>query len=123
IGIVRTGLGRRHATALLAVERVLEAHGVNAELPWRETVENALRVVRAVVGPDPRVVAAHDEMSAPVILAYERVEHGLARTRVSPRGREDGRQHAIRRIVTLEENPVSSPCVRGIERQYRKLGG
>src|SRR5205814_9467186 len=83
-------LGRRHAAAALAVERVLEADGVNADLGRRKALEDALRVVGAVVVPDPRVIATHDEVSATVVLAHQRMEHGLSRAGV-PQDRKSTR--------------------------------
>src|SRR6266699_5804252 len=70
---VRAGLGRRHAAAAPAKERVLEAHGLNPQLGRGEAVEDVLRVVRPVVVAHTRVIAAHDDMGAAVVLVHQRV--------------------------------------------------
>src|SRR5207244_8399517 len=106
-GVVRARLGWRHAAAALAIERVLEADGVDAELARREALEDALRVVPAVVAPDPRVIAAHNEVGAAVVLAHQRVKHGLPRAGVPHRGREACEQYAIPRVVALEQHAIA----------------
>src|SRR5207245_9947911 len=84
-----------------------EADDVNAELTRREAVEDALRVVGAVVVPHPSVIATHDEVSAAVVLAHQRVEHGLPGAGVPHRGREAGKEHAIPRVVALQQHAVA----------------
>ena len=94
---------------------------MNAELRRRKALEDALRVVGAVVVPDPCVIAAHDEVSATVVLAHQRVEHGLPRAGVPHRGREAGEQHAIPRVVPLQQHAVALDADGG--RDVVVLGG
>ncbi len=46
-------------------------------------IKYALRIVRAVVVPDARVIAADDEVGASIILSEQCVEDSLARSGVS----------------------------------------
>src|SRR5215831_20471743 len=82
VATMRARLRRRHLAADTAEEGVLEEHRLDVELVRRELVEDPLRVVRAVVVADARVVAADDEVRAAVVLAADRVPDRLARPRV-----------------------------------------
>src|SRR5438552_1681517 len=82
---VRARLRRRHRTARLAPERVLEEHRLDVELVRLELVEDQLRVVGAVVVADAGMVAADDEVRAAVVLAAERVPDRLARAGIAHR--------------------------------------
>src|SRR5215217_3697106 len=77
VGAVRARLRRRHLAARPAPERVLEEHRLDPELVRLELVEDELRVVRAVVRPDARVVAPDDEVRAAPVLAADRVPDRL----------------------------------------------
>ena len=92
---------------------MLEADGLNPQLGRRKAIEDVLRVVRPVVVADAGMIAADDEMGAAVVLAHQRVEHGLARTGVAHRGGKTGEQHAIARIVALEQHAVARDAHRG----------
>src|ERR687897_959403 len=96
------GLGGDHAVALAAEESVLEEERRDAELVRIELVEDVLGVEGAVEGADARVVAAHDEVGAAVVLAAEGVEDRLPRTRVAHGGGEDGEHRPVPREVPLE---------------------
>jgi hypothetical protein len=104
---VRARLRARHRAARLAVEGVLEEHRLDVELVRLELVEDQLRVVRAVVGADARVVAADDEVRAAVVLAADRVPDRLARPRVAHRRRERGEDDAVGRVVAVEQDVVA----------------
>src|SRR6476659_3130887 len=104
---VRARLRARHRAAYVAPERVLEEHRLDVELMRFELVEDELRVVRAVVVADSRVVAADDEVRAAVVLTADRVPDGLARTCIAHRRWEGGEQHAVARVVAVEERPVA----------------
>ncbi len=72
------------------------------------TVEDQVRVVRAVVAADAGVVAADDEVRAAVVLAADRMPHRLAGPGVAHRSRE-GREHgAVGRVVVLEQHLVAA---------------
>ena len=110
---MRARLRARHRAARLAPERVLEEHRLDVELVRLELVEDQLRVVRAVVVADARVVAADDEVRAAVVLAADRVPDRLARARVAHRGRERGDEHAVGRVVAVDEHAVALDARRG----------
>src|SRR5581483_5001287 len=85
VAAVRARLRRRHLPAYLAPEGVLEEHRLDVELVRLELVEDQLRVVRAVVAADARMVAADDEVRATVVLAADRMPDRLARAGVAHR--------------------------------------
>src|SRR5207248_1210038 len=55
---MRAGLGRRHAIARAAEERVIEEQRLNAELARGKRAKDMVRVVRAVVVANACVIAA-----------------------------------------------------------------
>ena len=57
---------------------MLEEQGLDAELVDVDFVEDLLGVVGAVVVADAGVIAADDEVGAPVVAARDRVEDRLA---------------------------------------------
>src|SRR6185312_12153269 len=103
LGLVRTGLRRAHTLALVAPERVLEHQRLDAELAGLELLEDLLRVVRAVVRADARVITSDDEVRAPVVLAGDRVPDRLARARVAHRRGEHADHRAVVRVVATEQ--------------------
>ena len=113
VAAVRARLRRRHRAAGVAPERVLEEHRLDAELVRLELVEDELRVVGAVVVADARVVAADDEVRAAEVLAADRVPDRLARACVAHRGRERGHDHAVGRVVVVDEDAVALDARRG----------
>src|SRR5204863_7804396 len=113
VAAVRAGLRRGHRAADLAPERVLEEHRLDPELVRLELIEDALRVVRAVVVADARVVTADDEVRAAEVLAADRVPDRLARAGVAHRGREGRDDDAVFRIVLLDEDAVALDSSRG----------
>ena len=86
---------------------MLEEQRRDAEIARRELVEDLLRVVGAVVAPHARVIAADDEVRAAVVLARDRVEDRLARPGVAHRRGIHAQQHAILRIVVLDQHAVA----------------
>src|SRR5204863_3165206 len=107
VAAVRAGLRRGHRAADLAPERVLEEHRLDPELVRLELIEDALRVVRAVVVADACVITADDEVRAAEVLAADRVPDRLARTGVAHRGRERGDDDAVVRVVAVDEDAVA----------------
>src|SRR5215207_5656009 len=104
---VRARLRGRHPLAVETEEGVLEEERRYPELLFLELLEDMLGVVGAVVAPDPRVVPAHDEVRAAVVLAAHRVEDRLPRTRVPHRRREDRQDGAVPRVITLQDDLVA----------------
>jgi hypothetical protein len=100
---VRAGARRGERVAGAAVEGGLELERLHAELLDREALEDALRVVGAVVLADARVVAADDQLVDAVVLAHERVKERLARAGVAHRGREGREQRALARVVAAHQ--------------------
>src|SRR5438132_167581 len=66
-----------------AVEGVLEAKDLDAELIRRVLIEDAVGGVRVVVAAHAGVVAPDDEMGAAVVAPDDRVEDCLLRTGVT----------------------------------------
>ena len=91
-----------------AEERVIEEQRRDAQLARRELAEDVVRVVRAVVVADTGVVAADDEVRAAVVLAHQRVEDRFARPGVAHRRRQHAQQHAILRVVVVEQDLVAA---------------
>src|SRR5205807_9641561 len=104
---MRARLGRSHRPAAATVERVLEAERLDAQLIRSEPLENPLGVVRAVVAPHARVVAADDEVGAAVVPAHQRVEDRFARPRVPHGGWKRGEEYTVARVIPLEQDPVA----------------
>src|SRR5918997_289314 len=71
---VRAGLRRRHPLTVEAEEGVLEEKRRHPQLLFVELLEDVLGIVGAVVAAHSRVVPAHDEVRAPVVLAAHRVK-------------------------------------------------
>ena len=92
---------------------MLEAQRHDAELAGPRWRRRCLGLVRAVVRADAGVVAAHDEVGAAVVLAADRVPHRLARAAVAHRGREGREQHAVLRVVAVEQRAVAVDAHRG----------
>ena len=65
-------------------------------------VENLLRVVCAVVTTHARMVAAHDEMGAAVVLPDHGMEDRLSGAGISHCRRQRAKQHAVGRIVVFQ---------------------
>ena len=87
---------------------MLELQRRDPDLLRIELFEDLLRLVRAVVVPDARVIASDDEVSAAVVAPHDRVENGLARPRVAHRCRKHGEQYAIRGVVALQQDLVAA---------------
>src|SRR5574337_907570 len=64
----------------------------------------ALLLNLAVVAADAGMVAAHDEVRAPVVLAGDRVPDGLLRPRIAHGRREHRHHRAVLRVVVLEQH-------------------
>src|SRR6266566_5170633 len=107
VSSVWAGLGRGHLAADLAPERVLEEHRLDIELVRLEVVEDQLRVIRAVVVADARVVATDNEVRAAVVLPADRMPDRLSRTCVAHCGRERRKHDAVLWVVVLEQDPVA----------------
>src|SRR5215217_6010338 len=106
VRVVGAGLGRTHAPALRAEERVLEEQGGDPEFLRLELLEDVLGVVGPVVAADAGVVAAHDKVRAAVVLAADGVEDGLPRARVAHGGREHREHGPVFRIVLFQYHLV-----------------
>ena len=74
----------------------------------RDVVEDPVGVVGAVVVAHAGVVATHDEVRAAVVLAQDRVQHGLARTGVAHRRRQHAQHHPLGGVVALDQHLVAA---------------
>src|SRR4030095_14127109 len=92
---MRTRLARSHRRAGAAIESVIEKQWRNTQLLRFEFVENVMRIIRAVVVPHSRMIAAHNEMRAAVVLANQRMKDRFARTGVAHCG-GDGCKNSAR---------------------------
>src|SRR3990172_13150670 len=75
--VMRAGLIRGHAPALLAEEGVVEEERGYAYGERVEVVKDVMRVKGAVVVAYSGMVPAYDEVRAAVVLPYEGVEYRL----------------------------------------------
>ncbi len=82
---------------------MLEQEWRDANLCRLELVEDFLRVVRAIVLADARVIASDDDVCAAIVLAADRVKDRFARTGVPHRRRKHAEDHAVGRIVIAQE--------------------
>src|SRR5260370_3164785 len=80
---MRAGPCRSHAAAGRAVEGVLETKDLDPQLARRVLIEDPVRRVRVVVAANTGVIAADDEMCAPVVAAHDGGEHGFLRPAVA----------------------------------------
>src|SRR5262249_3973903 len=69
-GLMGTSLGGGHALALLAVKGMLEHERHDSDLVAPKLSEDLLRVVSAVIVADSSMIAPHDKMRAPIVLAH-----------------------------------------------------
>src|SRR5512135_3357351 len=96
---VRTRLRRNDLTALFAVKSVLKEQRRNADLFRLKVIEYLLGVVGTVILAHARMVAPDDHVRAAIVLAAQRMENRLARTRIVHRRREDAEYHAVGRVI------------------------
>src|ERR1700682_2864392 len=89
---MRARARRCHAAAHRAVEGVLEEKDLDPELTRRVLVEDSMRGVGVVVIADAGVVAADDEVRAPVVAPHDGVEHRFLGTRIAHPGRVGAEQ-------------------------------
>src|SRR6266849_10427114 len=108
VGRVWTGTGRRHAATGRAVEGVLEAEDLDAQLAGGVLVEDAVRRVCVVVAADSGVVPTDDEMSAAVVAPDDGVEDRLLGTRVAHPRRVGGEQDSVRRVIPAQQLLVAA---------------
>lgn len=64
-------------------------------------LKNVVSVIRAVVITDARVIPTHNEMCAPVVFAYQRVEDGFTRASVAHGSGQHREQSTRCRVVVL----------------------
>jgi len=110
---VRTGLACRHLAALLAVEGMLELQGDDADLIYREFVEDLLCLVCSVVLANAGVVTANDDMCTAIVLPADGVKDRLVRASVAHWGGVRSKHHAIRREVVVDCRVVALHSYRG----------
>src|SRR5690606_8356786 len=98
-----------------AVEGVIELQRDDAQLFRGEAVKDPLGVEGAVEAADPRVVAAHDEVGAAVVLAAERVEHRFPGPRVPHARGKRGQQHPLLGKVAVDQPEIAAKAGRRVE--------
>src|SRR5229473_5246021 len=99
---MRAGLVRSHRRASRTVESVLKSKRCDPDLGGRETLENLLSVVGAVVIADAGVVAPDDEMGASVVAPDYGVQHRLARPAVAHMCRHHREHRPPFRIIKVQ---------------------
>src|SRR6202011_3477182 len=71
---MRAGFRRCHRITGAAEEGMIEEHGRDAKLRGIKVREYIMRIIRAVIVAYACMVAPHDEMRTPVVLAHQRAE-------------------------------------------------
>jgi len=82
---------------------VFEFQRGDAQLARCKLVEDLLGLVRTVVAAHAGVIATHDKMRTPVVLAHDGVKNRFARSAVPHGGGIDDQCNPVLRVVVLEE--------------------
>src|SRR5690348_7965017 len=101
---MRTRARGRHAAALVAPERPVDLERPDRERVLRNLLEYPMRVERAVITCDARVIATDDQIGAAVVLTEQRVQQRLARPGVAHVERITGLQHGAGAEITIDQH-------------------
>ena len=99
---------RDDCPAFFAVERMLELDDFNADFLGCETREDFLGIVCAVICANPSVVASDNKMGATIVFAADGVQYRFSRSGIAHCGGVCTEQHAVARIVILEQHFIST---------------
>src|SRR5258708_8254656 len=104
---MRAGLRRGHGITGAAEEGMIKEHGCNTELRRVEFSKDVMSIVGAVIVANTRVVAPHDEMRTPVVLAHQGMEDRFTRACIAHGGRKHAENDAISGVVVLQQHFVA----------------
>src|SRR5258708_17177268 len=101
---MRAGLRRGHGITGAAKEGMIKEHGCNTELRRVEFSKDVMSIVGAVIVANTRVVAPHDEMRTPVVLAHQGMEDRFTRACIEHGGRMHAENEALIGVVVIQQH-------------------
>ena len=66
-----------------------------------------MRIIRAVIVADARMVAADDEVRAAEVFPHHGMENRFARTGIAHRSLEDAQENAVFRIIVFQQHLIA----------------
>src|SRR5437763_17094430 len=97
-----------HRVASTTEEGVVKEHRCNGKLRRVELSKNEVCVIFAIVGPYTGMIAAHNEMRTPIVLAHECMEDSFAWTGITHSGRKHTQDDPISRVVVLQQHFIAT---------------